>query len=96
MKVKVEDVDYRVGVYERDGTLIQLAAAVRMACLVNPCTYTLQVDSAETDFFSVYDVESTLVYDSDNSRFVFTWNDASQATDSMRLDVYKEQDYKVY
>jgi len=90
MKVKVEDVDYRVGVYERDGTLIQLAAAVRMACLVNPCTYTLQVDSAETDFFSVYDVESTLVYDSDNSRFVFTWNDASQATDSMRLDVYKE------
>ncbi len=62
MKVKVEDVDYRVGVYERDGTLIQLAAAVRMACLVNPCTYTLQVDSAETDFFSVYDVD-LLSYD---------------------------------
>jgi hypothetical protein len=89
MKVETEDVDYRIGVYEKNGTLIKLADSVRMACLQNPCTYTMKVLKYDTDYFSSYDVESSLTYDEDNSRFLFIWNDPEQITSSMRLEGYK-------
>jgi len=89
MKVKTEDVDYRVGVYEQDGTLIKLADSVRMACLVDPCTYTLKIIHDPADYYSIYDVEASLEFDEDNGRFIYIWNDPEQITSAMRLEVYK-------
>jgi len=94
MKVKTEDVDYRVGLYDKDGTLVKLAEAVRMACLVDPCTYTITVVATDSDYFEVFDVENSLTFDSTNNRFVFTWNDPGQNTDAMRLQVYKDAGYQ--
>jgi len=94
MKVKVEDVDYRVGVYEVNGSLIRLADPVRMACLVNPCTYTLKIVQDEEDYFSENDIESSLTFDTPNNRFVYIWNDPNQGTSSMRLEVYKDVGYQ--
>ena len=94
MKVQVEDVDYRVAVYDTDGTLIKLADPVRMACLIDPCTYTLRVVLDEEDYFEYLGVEQSLIYDETNSRFVFTWNDPSQNTDQMRLEVYKDAGFQ--
>ena len=90
MKVHTEDIDYRLGVYEKDGSLIKLADPVRMACLINPCTYTLRITSDDRAYFEVNDIESSLEYDSTNQRFVYIWNDPSQNTESMRLLVKKD------
>jgi hypothetical protein len=89
MKVETEDVDYRIGLYEKDGTLIKLADSVRMACLQDPCTYTMKVVTYDTDYFSSYDVESSLTYDETNKRFLFIWSDSEQKTSLMRLEVFK-------
>ena len=89
MKVKTEDIDYRIGVYEKNGTLIKLADSVRMACLVDPCTYSLRIVTDPEDYYSSYDVESSLTFDDTNSRFVYIWNDPEQITSEMRLEVYK-------
>ena len=90
MKVHTEDVDYRIGVYEKDGTLVKLADPVRMACLIDPCTYTLRITSDDRDYFEVNDIESSLTYDSTLERFVYIWNDPSQNTVKMRLLVKKD------
>ena len=90
MKAHTEDVDYRVGVYEKDGTLIKLADPVRMACLVNPCTYTLRIVSDEQDYTEVFDIETSLTFSEVTNKFTFTWNDPSQNTVEMRLLVTKD------
>jgi len=90
MKVHTEDVDYRVGLYDLDGNLLRLADPVRMACLVDPCTYSLKVVHDAVDFSVLHDLEESLTWDETNKRFVFVWNDPSQATASMRLYVYKD------
>ena len=94
MKVKVEDIDYRLGVYDTDGSLIKLADPVRMACLVNPCTYTLKIVQDAEDYFEVLDVESSLTFDTTNSRFLYIFNDPGQITTQMRLEVYKDAGYQ--
>jgi len=94
MKAHTEDIDYRVGLYYLNGSLIKLADPVRMACLVNPCSYTMRVVATETDYFSLHDVESSLTFDSVNERFVFIWSDAGQTVNSMRLQVYKDAGYQ--
>lgn len=94
MKVEVEDVDYRIGVYNLDGTLIKLAEPVRMACLIEPCTLTLTIISDDVSYFDAYGIESSLTFDEDNNRFVYIWNDPSQSTESMRLLVIKESGFQ--
>lgn len=94
MKVEVEDVDYRIGVYNLNGILIKLAEPVRMACLIEPCTYSLKIISEEKEYFDIYGIESSLTFDEDHNRFVYIWNDPSQSTKSMRLIVVKESGYQ--
>lgn len=89
MKVETEDVDYRIGLYEKNGSLIKLADSVRMACLSSPCTYSMKVIKYDTDYFSSYDVDHSLTFDKTNNRFLFVWNDEEQKTNRMRLEVYK-------
>ena len=94
MKVKTEDVDYRVAVYDLDGNLIKLASPVRMACLVSPCTYTLRIVQDEVNYFEEYDIEDSLTFDEDNNKFLFVWNDPSQNTHEMRLLVTQDTGYQ--
>lgn len=94
MKVEVEDVDYRIGVWDLDGTLIKLAEPIRMACLIEPCTYSLTIITEEEVYFDIYGIESSLTFDEDNNRFVYIWNDPSQLTTSMRLIVVKESGFQ--
>ncbi len=90
MRVKVEDVDYRVGLYYTNGSLIKLADPVKMACLVDPCTYSLSVTTGLGEWFNIYDLEQSLTFNSTTKTFTYAWNDPTQETTSMRLFVVKE------
>jgi hypothetical protein len=87
-KVKIEDVDYRIGIYETNGTLIYLANPIRMVCLATPCSYTLNVPTDATDSFEEVDnIEVDLSYTA--GVFTLVYNDPSQNTEIMSLRVYK-------
>ena len=94
MKVEPEDVDYKVGVYYPNGSLLYLTDAARMACLIDPCTYTILVPETRTNYFIVQGIQHSLSWDETNTRFVFTWSDPSQTTTSMRLYVYKDAGFQ--
>jgi hypothetical protein len=94
MKVKTEDVDYRIAVYELNGDLIKLAEPIRMACLVSPCTYTLRIAPGGIGFFDIYNLQANLSYSDALNRFTFIWNDPSQNTQIMNLKVVKETGFQ--
>jgi len=87
--VRTEDVDYRIGVYERNGSLIKLEDPTRFVCLVDPCTYTLKISPTDTDFTSFYDVDFTFTYNATSGIWLFTYSDSSQRTSGMNLTIYK-------
>ena len=91
MRVQTEDVDYRVGLYERNGSLITLLNPVRFACISAPCSYSSLVDSAERDYTSFFDVEGSIVFNETTNIWTLTWNDPTQNTQSMNLLVTRER-----
>lgn len=95
-KVITEDIDYRVGVYEKNGTLIKLAEPSRFVCLVNPCTYTLKVSPTDVDFTSALNVDYEFTYNETTSIWLFTYSDTTQLTSGMNLTVYKVTGTSVY
>jgi hypothetical protein len=87
-KIKIEDVDYRIGLYETDGTLVYLANPIRMVCLATPCSYSINVPTDATDAFEeVQGIEVDLSYTA--GVFTLVYNDPSQNTEIMSLRVYK-------
>lgn len=85
-KVEVEDVDYRIGIYEKNGSLIFLANPIRMVCIETPCTYTLNVLSTTGIAYDNFlGVEGEITFLTDT--FTFIYNDPSQATSLMNLTV---------
>lgn len=90
MRVKIEDTDYRVGLYELDGTLIKLLNPVRFACLSSPCTYTSLIDLEETDYTSFFQVDIDLDYNNNTGLWTLVWNDPSYNTDNITLLVTRE------
>jgi len=91
MRVQTEDVDYRVGLYERNGSLIDLLNPVRFACISAPCSYSSLVDSADRDYTSFFNVEGSIEFNETTNIWTLTWNDPSQNTDSMNLVVTRER-----
>ena len=89
MRVEVEDADYRVGLYEFDGTLIKLLNPVRFACLTSPCEYSVQVEDEDLDYSSYLKVQVSLTQNITSGVVTFIWNDPTQNTDNMTLLVYK-------
>lgn len=83
--VETEDVDYRVGIYETNGTLIKLGEPVRFVCSSAPCRFTLRVDANEVDFTNYLNVQSSLTFNDTTKIFTYIYNDPSQDTDEMRL-----------
>lgn len=94
--VEDEDVDYRVAVYEKNGTLIKMEDPTRFVCLVNPCTYTLKISPGDTDFTSLFDVDYTFTYNTTTSIWSFIYSDSSQKTSGMNLTIYKITGTSVY
>lgn len=88
--VKTQDADYRLALYEKDGSLIKLVNSTRFVCQSYPCTYNIIVTSTETDLTTFLNVETAITYDPDTKVFTFTWNDPSQDTDSMNFTVWKD------
>jgi hypothetical protein len=87
-KVNIEDADYRIGVYHKNGSLIYLASPIRMVCLVSPCSYTLTVSETATySFDDIYGMETLLTYS--GGIFNLIYNDPSQNTELIELLVYK-------
>jgi len=94
--VEPEDVDYRIGVYELNGSLIYLASPIRMVCLTTPCSYTLTVPTTTTGYTNYLNVENSLTYNNNTGIWTFTWSDPSQTTSEMNLTVYRETGTSVY
>jgi hypothetical protein len=88
--VVTEDVDYRVAVYEPDGTLIKLGDPKRFLCTSSPCTFTLRVDAGDLDYTSFFDVQTDLSYNETTKVFTLIYNDPNQLTSNMRLLVTRE------
>ena len=91
MRVQTEDVDYRVGLYEKDGSLLTLLNPVRFACISAPCSYSSLVDRAERDYTSFFNVEGSIEFNETTNIWTLIWNDPSQNTDSMNLIVTRER-----
>jgi len=87
-KVEIEDVDYRIGVYEPTGELIYLANPIRMVCLVSPCSYLLSVISTTgVEYGNYIGIVGEIVYDTTTEVFSYTYNDPSQTLSLMELNV---------
>lgn len=89
LHVVVEDVDYRLALYESDGTLVELLAPIRLVCQTTPCVYTIYT-SAALNLVDYLNIAGALSYDAANERFIFTWNDPTQTSQTMNLTAYKE------
>jgi len=94
--VRTEDVDYRIGVYERNGTLIKLANPIRMVCLVSPCTYTLRISPSDIDYTSFLNVDYTFDFNETTGMWTFIFSDSSQLTTEMNLTVYRITGTSIY
>ena len=93
MRVQVDDTDYRMALYEVNGSLIYLTSPTKISCIETPCTFTVTVTGEESDYTSIYGVESEITYDSSSSMFVYTWNDPSLLTKTMTFYVFKDTGY---
>ena len=94
--VRTEDVDYRIGVYEQNGTQIKLANAIRMVCLTSPCTYTLKISPTDDDFTSFLNVQYTLVFNETTGIWSYTYSDSTQRTNTMNLTIYRDTGIESY
>lgn len=90
MRVKSEDVDYRVALWEPNGTLIKLNDPTRFACLTQPCTYSFTVFPSDQDYTAITGIQQSLTFNETTSKFLYVWNDPSGKTQTMNLTVYRE------
>lgn len=87
--VRTEDVDYRIGAYYTNGTLIYLAQPIRMVCLASPCTYTLKISPGEVDYTSFLNIVYTFTYNETTGIWNFVYSDTTGKTSTMNLTVYR-------
>lgn len=90
VNVKTNDVDYRLGLYEADGTLVKLLNPIRMVCQTTPCVYSIITTGEEIDLTTFLNVEQSLTFNETTKIYTFIWNDPSQTTNSMNLLVWKD------
>lgn len=89
MSTQLNSVDYRVGVYNKNGGLIYLLNTTKFACSVLPCTYPITINSANNDYTTIFGVQQNLSYNKNTRVFTFVWSDPSQTTSKMNLSVYQ-------
>jgi len=90
LKVYTEDVDYRIAVYEQNGTLAYISDPFRLTCTVNPCSYTITVDDDSGQLFENWNnLNTSISYNETTGIFTYIYNDPSQDTENITLTVYK-------
>lgn len=89
-KIKVEDIDYRVGVYSLNGTLIKLNNPVRFICSSTPCTYSIFLLNPVSSYTDLSRLQSSLTFNKTSKNFIYIWNDPTQQTQYMNLTVFKD------
>jgi hypothetical protein len=94
--VRTEDVDYRIGAYETNGSLIYLADPIRMICLASPCTYTLKISPGEIDYTSFLSINYVFTYNETTGIWYFSYSDTSGNTNIMNLTVYRVTSTTIY
>lgn len=91
MYVESVDADYKLALYEPDGTLIKLYDSLRFAnCSTPPCTYTPpSVPTLGGGYIigAQFNLQQSLTFS--NSTFTYIWNDPTTSTSSIDLTVYK-------
>ena len=91
MKVEVEDVDYRVGVYNQNGTLVYMASPIRLVCIESPCTYALTIPSDADDLYDDWqNLQTGLTFNITTGIIQLIYNDPSQDTSEIKLEVWRE------
>jgi len=88
--IAVNTVDYRIGVYNINGTLLNLFDPIRFVCTTSPCSYNVFLPATATGYISIDGLQSSLVFNSTSKIFTYTWNDPTQATTSMNLTVFRD------
>lgn len=87
---RTQDTDYRMGIYELDGTLIYLANPIRMVCLATPCSYDL-ISTASTSTYSTFEkLQYSWNVNKTSGIWLFTYNDPSQVSQTISLNIYKD------
>lgn len=89
LHIQVDTASYRIGLYAPDGTLVKLLNSINFICQTTPCTYSVTVDPNPLDLTGYTNIQSSLVFNPTTKVFTFTWNDPSQASQTMNLTVFK-------
>jgi len=88
--VRVNDYDYKIAVYDRNGTLLYMTSSMRMVC-TTACYYELRVPSPLDikDWQEIYNIQTNVTYNDSTKIFTFAWNDPSGNTKNMTLEIEK-------
>lgn len=90
LHIKLEDVEYRLGLYERNGNLIYWDNPQSFYCSVLPCTKTLIVSAQSFDISSILGIQYTFTYNKTTKVWTFIYSDPSQKTSVMNLTIYDD------
>ncbi|MDI6738156.1 MAG: hypothetical protein QME12_06625 [Nanoarchaeota archaeon] len=94
--VKSADADYRIGLYEHNGSLIKLVEPTRFLCLTSPCSYTIQVSPSDLDYTSLLGIQYTFTFSPTTNIWTFTYSDPSMRTSTMNMTIYKITGTSIY
>lgn len=90
LHVVSEDVEYRIALYERNGTLIKFDDKKIFVCLQDPCTYELKVDTQNFSTTNIFKISGSLTYNKSNSIWKYVYSDPTQSTQLMNLTIYRD------
>lgn len=88
--VKTATEDYRIAHYYLNGTLVEMYSPVRFICVSSPCSYSLFQSSFSQDYLDLSSLQQSFTFNHTTNIFTYSWNDASQETQSMNITVFKD------
>jgi len=53
LRLKTEDVSYRIAIYTNEGILIKMVNPLTFTCATSPCTYTIFISPSDVDYTSI-------------------------------------------
>ncbi len=90
LRLKTEDVSYRIAIYTNEGILIKMVNPLTFTCATSPCTYTIFISPSDVDYTSIQKLQKSLLFDRLTSTFTLNWNDPTQTTTLTNLTVTKD------
>ncbi len=90
MRLVTENVDYKVGLFYTNGTLVKLSDPTRLSCQTYPCTYTMRIDSLDTSYLIKWGYQVALTWNNATKFYTFTWNDPASSGHNLTFTTYKD------